>query len=77
MAMTKSQIEYEKKRMKQCATYTAKYTPKERQESNRIDKYLQDVGISANKYIKELIKRDLDSKSIPYTPDVPTQQDDI
>lgn len=77
MAMTKSQIEYEKKRMKQCATYTAKYTPKERQESNRIDKYLQDIGISANKYIKELIKRDLDAKNIPYISDVPTQQDDI
>lgn len=77
MAMTKSQIEYEKKRMKQCATYTAKYTPKERQESNRIDKYLQDIGISANKYIKELIKRDLDSKNIPYISDVSTQQDDI
>lgn len=77
MAMTKSQIEYEKKRMKQCATYTAKYTPKERQESNRIDKYLQDIGISANKYIKELIKRDLDAKNIPYILDTPTQQDNI
>lgn len=77
MAMTKSQIEYEKKRMKQCATYTAKYTPKERQESNRIDKYLQDIGISANKYIKELIKRDLDSKQIPYILDAPEQHDDI
>lgn len=77
MAMTKSQIEYEKKRMKQCATYTAKYTPKERQESNRIDKYLQDVGISANKYIKELIKRDLDAKNIPYISDVSEQQGDI
>lgn len=77
MAMTKSQIEYEKKRMKQCATYTAKYTPKERQESNRIDKYLQDVGISANKYIKELIKRDLDAKQVPYISDAPTQHDDI
>ena len=75
--MTKSQIEYEKKRMKQCATYTAKYTPKERQESNRIDKYLQDVGISANKYIKELIKRDLDAKNIPYISDVSEQQGDI
>ena len=77
MAMTKSQIEYEKKRMKQCATYTVKYTPKERQESNRIDKYLQDIGISANKYIKELIKCDLDNKNIPYISDVSTQHDDM
>lgn len=74
MAMTKSQIEYEKKRMKQCATYTAKYTPKERQESNRIDAYLKSTGISANAYIKMLIQRDLDSKNIPYTPE---QHDDI
>lgn len=77
MAMTKSQIEYEKKRMKQCATYTAKYTPKERQESNRIDAYLKSTGISANAYIKMLIQRDLDSKNIPYTPDVLTQHDNI
>lgn len=77
MAMTKSQIEYEKKRMKQCATYTAKYTPKERQESNRIDAYLKSTGISANAYIKMLIQRDLDSKNIPYTPDASTQHDDI
>lgn len=77
MAMTKSQIEYEKKRMKQCATYTVKYTPKEKSESDRINKYLQDIGISANKYIKELIKRDLDSKQIPYISDVSEQHDDI
>ena len=77
MAMTKSQIEYEKKRMKQCASYTVKYTPKERQESNRIDAYLKSTGISANAYIKMLIQRDLDSKNIPYTPDASTQHDDI
>ena len=77
MAMTKSQIDYEKKRMKQCASYTVKYTPKEKSESNRIDAYLKSTGISANAYIKMLIQRDLDSKNIPYTPDVPTQHDDI
>lgn len=77
MAMTKSQIEYEKKRMKQCATYTAKYTPKEKNESDRIDEYLKSIGISANAYIKSLIKRDLDNKNIPYAPDAPEQHDDI
>lgn len=74
MAMTKSQIEYEKKRMKQCASYTVKYTPKEKNESDRIDEYLKSIGISANAYIKSLIKRDLDNKNIPYAP---TQHDDI
>lgn len=77
MAMTKSQIEYEKKRMKQCASYTVKYTPKEKNESDRIDEYLKSIGISANAYIKSLIKRDLDNKNIPYAPDAPTQHDDI
>ena len=77
MAMTKSQIEYEKKRMKQCASYTVKYTPKEKSESNRIDAYLKSTGISANAYIKMLIQRDLDAKNIPYISDTSTQQDDI
>lgn len=77
MAMTKSQIEYEKKRMKQCASYTVKYTPKEKSESNRIDAYLKSTGISANAYIKMLIQRDLDSKNIPYISDVSEQQSDI
>ena len=60
--------------MKQCATYTVKYTPKEKNESDRIDKYLQDINISANKYIKELIKRDLDKKGIAY-PDTPEKEE--
>lgn len=74
MAMTKSQIEYEKKRMKQCASYTVKYTPKEKKESDRIQAYLKSTGISANAYIKSLIKRDLDSKGIAY-PDTPEKEE--
>lgn len=77
MAMTKSQIEYEKKRMKQCASYTVKYTPKEKNESDRIDTYLKSTGISANAYIKSLIQRDLDSKNIPYLSYELEQHDDI
>lgn len=72
MAMTKSQIEYEKKRMKLCASYTVKYTPKEKKESDRIQVYLKSTGVSANAYIKSLIQRDLDEKGIAYpdTPDI-------
>lgn len=66
MAMTKSQIEYEKKRMKQCTSYTVKYTPKEKNESDRIQVYLKSTGVSANAYIKSLIQRDLDEKGIAY-----------
>ena len=71
--MTKSQIEYEKKRMKKCATFTVKYTPKEKDESDRIQVYLKSTGVSANAYIKSLIQRDLDEKGIAY-PDTPEKE---
>ena len=66
MAMTESQKTYEKKRMKACKNYTIKYTPKEINESNRLQAYLNKNGLSANAYLKELVKRDLDSKGIEY-----------
>lgn len=67
MAMTESQKKYEKKRMQSCKSYTIKYTPKEMSESNRLQRYLNSTGLSANAYIKELIKKDLDNKEIEYT----------
>lgn len=69
MAMTESQKEYEKKRMKQCKTYAIKYSlylSDENRENERLKQYLEQSGISANSYIKGLIKRDLDSKNVPY-----------
>lgn len=66
MAMTESQKTYEKKRMKACKNYTIKYTPKEINESNRLQAYLNKNGLSANAYLKDLVKRDLDSKGIEY-----------
>lgn len=69
MAMTNSQKEYEKKRMKQCKTYAIKYSlylADENRENERLKRYLEQSGISANSYIKNLIKADLDSKGIPY-----------
>lgn len=65
MAMTKSQIEYEKKRMKQCKTYAIKYSlyiENENRENERLKTYLEKTGQSANSYIKNLIKSDLDKK---------------
>ena len=67
MAMTESQKKYEKKRLQSCNSYTIKYTPKEMNESNRLQRYLNSTGLSANTYLKELVKKDLDSKGIEYT----------
>lgn len=43
-----------------------KYGISELNESERLRKYLEETGQSANSYIKGLIKSDLDSKNIPY-----------
>ena len=43
-----------------------KYGISELNESDRLRLYLAQTGQSANSYIKGLIKRDLDSKGIPY-----------
>lgn len=49
-----------------CKTYAIKYYPAEKSDSDRLQKYISDVGISANSYIKTLIKNDLDQKNVPY-----------
>ena len=43
-----------------------KYGISELKESDRLRRYLEQTGQSANSYIKGLIKRDLDSKNVPY-----------
>ena len=54
-----------------------KYTPNQIAEYDRIKQYCTDNKLTLQGYIKELIKRDLDRKNIPYISDVPTQHDDI
>lgn len=44
-----------------------KYGIAEQAESERLRKYLEQTGQSANSYIKGLIKADLDGKGIAYT----------
>ena len=66
MATTEAQRRYNQKRSKVCKTYTIKYIPKEKRESLRLEKYLLDSNITANAYLKSLIKQDLDSKGIEY-----------
>ncbi len=62
MAITEAQKRYEKKRSKVCKTYTIKYTPVDMIESDRLQVYLKSVGISANAYLKSLVKKILTKK---------------
>lgn len=66
MAISEAQKKYEKKRSKSCKVYAVKYTSSEQSEIDRINLYLKDTKQSANTYIKNLIKADLDSKNISY-----------
>ena len=54
---------------KKCNTIGQKYTPNEVNEYIRIRMYCEQNGISLQKYIKELIKSDLDKKEIDYIKD--------
>lgn len=47
-----------------------KYSIGELHESERLRKYLEQTGQSANSYIKGLIRADLDSKGIPYPSEI-------
>jgi hypothetical protein len=57
-----SQAAY-KKKTKQ---FKVQYSLNELSEGVRLELYLQNNNLSANAYLKELIKRDLDTKGIPY-----------
>ena len=74
MAYNKKADENYRKKTK---AFTIKYFATDISEGKRLQVYLDSTGVSANSYLKELVKRDLDEKNIPYTPDTPTQQDDI
>lgn len=54
----KSQKTYNDK----CYRFSIKYLPSEAEEVERFKSYLDQTGQSANSYIKELIKKDLDNK---------------
>ena len=60
-----------------CNKVQFKYTEKENKEYLRLQTYLKDNNIQITRYLKQLIKSDLDRKNIPYISDVPTQHDDI
>ena len=60
-----------------CNKVQFKYTEKENKEYLRLQTYLKDNNIQITRYLKQLIKRDLDAKNIPYISDVSEQQRDI
>lgn len=45
-------------------TFAVKYYPTDIEYGKKLKEYLADTGKSANSYLKELIKADLDSKGI-------------
>lgn len=55
-------------------TYREKHKPvqitlqykSDKNEGLRLKQYLSDNNLTANQYVKMLIKRDLDSKNVPY-----------
>lgn len=56
----KSQADY-KKKLKQ---FKVQYNLQDNAEGLRLQKYLDDTKQSANSYLKELIKKDLDEKGV-------------
>ena len=52
---------------KKTQSFALKYFATDIQEGLR---YIESTGISCNAYLKELVKRDLDSKGIEYTDNI-------
>ena len=65
MALSESRKNYERNIANNFKTVSAKYR-KDSIELLRLNLYLEVSGISANNYIQQLIKEDLDNKGIPY-----------
>ena len=63
MAYNKKADENYRKKTK---AFTIKYFATDISAGKRLQAYLDSTGVSANSYLKELVKRDLDSKGIPY-----------
>lgn len=66
MASSDAQKNAYKKYNKKKLPFALVYTPSDIQEGLRLKHYIESNGISCNAYLKELVKRDLDSKGIEY-----------
>ena len=63
MAYSKNSQATYKKKLKQ---FKVQYNLQDNIEGLRVQEYLDNNGLSANQYLKELIRQDMDSKNIPY-----------
>ena len=72
-----AQKEAYKRYNKKKTNFAIVYGANEQKEAQRLKDYISTLDISANSYLKELVKRDLDNKQVPYIADTPTQHNDI
>lgn len=56
--------EAQKRYSKKTMTFAVKYYPTDIEYGQKLKEYLAHTGQSANSYLKELIKADLDSKGV-------------
>lgn len=63
--MTEAQKKADKKYREKVKVFTIKYTPTDISDALRLQSYLDSIDISCNQYLKNLVKKDLDSKKIP------------
>ncbi|WP_044296250.1 hypothetical protein [Robinsoniella peoriensis] len=67
MPLSEAEKRAQKKYNEKTITVAASYKPgTDIIEGQRLKQYLESTDQSANSYIKQLIKSDLDSKEIPY-----------
>lgn len=65
MATTEAQKKADKKYREKVKVFTIKYTPTDISDALRLQSYLDSIDVSCNQYLKNLVKKDLDSKKIP------------
>lgn len=58
--------EAQKKYREKTINFLVKYYPTDIEYGQKLKKYLETTGQSANSYLKELIKKDLDEKGVSY-----------
>lgn len=73
MALTDAQKKASKKYREKVKPiqFAVQYKTTDKSEGQRLKSYLAQTGQTANAYIKQLIKRDLDARNVPYPSDNP------
>lgn len=63
---TETQKKADAKYRQKTRIFSLKYTLNNIQEAKRLENYLNSTNITANAYLKSLVKKDLDEKGILY-----------